>query len=134
MELTKNQWVLKALVEEMLRRTHKIGAERNPPEDVVTGMQILRALLPEQIYVISTAPRIVIDFARAMKRPMHHVRHLAHEDDAIAQLSGKDNLHIVQLHTGLMTPIQCEIRRKIMQVLVTRCRNHVVWHVGEWNV
>jgi hypothetical protein len=133
MELTKNQFVMKALVEEMLRRNYHTS-EPNQKSDIETGLVVLNALLPSKIYVISTAPRIVDDFARALKRPRNGVIHLAYADQAFGHLCGRENAHIVQLHTGMLAIDQSEIRKNIMDVIRSRCRNAVIWHVGEWRV
>lgn len=131
MELTKNQKVLKVLVEEMLRRSYKTGTEPNPPEDVETGMNILRMLLPSRIVVMSTSTRIADDFVQALKRPRNGVIYLCGTDD-IERLHGFNNIHIVQLYSGALNSVQGEIRRRILAGLQAYVREYTIWHVGEW--
>lgn len=132
MELTKNQFVMKALIEEMTRRRY--NGERNLKPDIQTGIAALSAILPKRIYILATSPRIADDFGCTLKgRARSDVIHLCHEDYANAVLAGQENAHVVQLHTGMLNIDQSEIRKRIMRVIQARCRNAVIWHIGDWH-
>jgi hypothetical protein len=126
MELTKNQSVLKSLVEHMLSRHHK-GLTQEPL-DVECGIKILDMLLPKStLYLIATSPRIAQDFAQAMGRPFVHVAHV----DVVRGI--KPDI-FVQLHTGMRTPSQDQVHFEIMKEVYQRFPVIKIWHIGNWRV
>lgn len=125
MELTKNQWVLKALLEDMTRRAFK--NEPGYAQDVVIAMKVLQAILPPGVvFVMSGSTRLTNDFANAIERKCHHIGF----PDALKGL-GKDT-HFVQLHTGARSVEQLRLHKEIMQEMLISCPNATIWHIGEW--
>lgn len=130
MELTKNQFVLKALVEEMLRR--RFNGEKSAKADIETGIKVFNAITPQKIYVSSTSDRFVEDFTRCIRRQRKDVIAICHADAARNALIGIEAPHIVQLHTGMLTIAQSAIRKDIMQMINVYARKAVIWHIGDW--
>ncbi len=130
MSLTKNQFVLKALVEEMLRRNYDKPKELG---DIQTGLAVMNAILPKgKLIVMATSPRIAQDFAQAMGRSINQLSYIGHADSARNTLCGQEGHHIVQLHTGMLSVEQSAIRKDIHQAVLAYGRNCVIWHVGDW--
>lgn len=127
MGLTKNQGVMKALVEEMLRRNHRQHYER-PKEDVVLGLKVLNTMLPEgRVFVIADSSRLAEGFAAAIGRPWAHI-------DQPERTIGMRNVHFVVLHTGDKTPNQRLRHAAVMEAVERLGPGPVTWHVGEWRV
>jgi hypothetical protein len=130
MGLTKNQFVLKAVVEDMLRRNYNEPKEK---ADIQTGLNVMNAIIPKgRLIVMATAPRFAQDFANVMGRSINQLWYIAHADRAREAVCGQEGLHIVQLHTGMLTIEQSAIRKDIHQAIQAYCRNAVIWHVGDW--
>jgi hypothetical protein len=130
MALTKNQFVLKAIVEDMLRRNYDNKTEK---ADIQTGLDVMNAILPKgRLIVMATAPRFAQDFANVMGRSINQLCYIAHADRVREAVCGKEGQHIIQLHTGMLSIEQSAIRKEIHQAIQAYCRNAVIWHVGDW--
>jgi hypothetical protein len=124
MALSKNLTIMRALIEELLVRRHN---ESNRPtlEELQIGTKLLNVMLPEgRVYVVTDSYRIAEHFARAVKRQFTHF-------NCIEKMQGIENIHIVVLHTGQQTPVQYDIRTRIMDY-VRSMRDITVWHIGDW--
>lgn len=127
MELTKNQAVMKTLVEEMLRRNSRQDYER-PPADVVLGLKVLNTMLPEgRVNIIAAHSRLGQDFAQAIGRQFRFYE----DPDQIRGLSGA---HFIVLHTGALSVVQHDRRCAMLEAIERHARQAVIWHVGEWRV
>lgn len=124
MALTKNQKILKALVEDMLRRGAHEKVERSG-EDIDIAIKILNAVIPPgRLTLIADTSRIAEAFSKKMGRNYIQLSHAG-------MCLGLEDIHIVRLYTGRRTPNQQATLEEVMEALKTR-PDITIWHVGEW--
>lgn len=123
MGLTKNQEVVKRIIEEMLKRDY--SGEMDRGNDIEMGLKLLNTMLPPgRVYVISDLGRLAIDFCKHIERPMSKIMHPD-------QIRGLNGVHFVILHTGRRNEVQ-EANYLIIREAMYLCRDTVEWHIGEW--
>lgn len=119
-EMPRNLTVLKALIENSLRR------EMRPihPEEIRVMVGCLSAALPDRVYVIADSGRFCDDFSMAIRK---RCIHLHNPDNA----RGLDNASVVILQTGPRTQLQQQKYNQLLDALQPR-RNITLWRIGEW--
>lgn len=120
--LTKNQGVLKALIESSMHRNNI------PLEGTDFWMNVLAGSLKiyDKIYVYGDLVRVSEDFKAVFPLNCKII-------SSNCSLKGEDRQHkvsVVILHTGGRTESQKLCYYELMREISTRC-NIVVWHIGK---
>lgn len=125
MALTKNMNVMKALIEECLRR--RGASPSTTPRDIKVALECLRLVIEEpMVYVLSDSTRFSDDFAINFDRKCLSIVTM---QDCMSIRTGT----VIALHTGDRTDKQ---RIRYTQMLETlKMQPEVsIWHLGRWSV
>lgn len=119
---SRNMPVMKALIENVLRRSQKIS-EQPDTHDIAVCYAAMSVMIPGQIYVVSDSQRFCDQFAERIERPCYRL----HESSA----KGLYGRSVVILNGGPRTTEQKIIHSSIMSKLK---ENGITdfWNVGIW--
>jgi hypothetical protein len=125
MALTRAVSVLRALIEETLRRPRQGQPRIAEPGDVQTMLRVLKTLtMDKRVIILADSSRFADDFRKVTGIVARYVW-------LWDQVQGLDNLHVIQLHTGPRSARQQELLNDVLEILKTR-QNIDFWHIGEW--
>jgi len=123
MALTKNMNVMKALIEEILRRR---GANPNTTaRDIRVALGCLKLIIEEpMVYILADSVRFADAFRDSFDRTCLYIDTM---EDCLSVQSGT----VVALHTGDKSDRQRIRYNQMLETLKGR-PEVVVWHIGRW--
>lgn len=123
MALSKNMNIMKALVEECLRRRGVSAATE--PRDIEIALQVMRVVIEDpEVYLLADSPRFVEAFRESFDRPCIEITSL---QDCAHMERGT----VIALHTGDRTERQRIRYTEMLEVLKTN-KEITIWHIGRW--
>lgn len=125
MALTKNMNIMKALIEECLRR--RGASPETTPRDIKVALGCLRLVIEDpMVYILADSTRFSDAFADAFDRKCLHI---ATMEDCLSIKGGT----VIALHTGDRTDRQ-RIRYNQMLETLKQEPDVTIWHLGKWQI
>jgi hypothetical protein len=119
--LTKDQAVMKALIEATLMRNRR----PHNPDDVHVMLTAMSAIIKDEIiYVYADSSRFTDDFSMAIRRRCQHI-------GCLENVKSLDKCNLVILLTGTRTIRQQESYDALLNILAFR-PNITRWRIGDW--
>jgi hypothetical protein len=125
--LSKNEGILKTLIESSLRRNAA------PRENAQFWLNLLRIALLDstKILIYGDSGRFVEDFIDCIHFPINNYQRLYSKVTLKGHCRPNSKVSVVILHTGARTEAQHAIYQEIVEEITTR-PEIIVWHIGNW--